>query len=1138
MPPTMDSERFTQTSTRGILAPTAASLWYKDAVIYQLHIRAFCDDNDDGIGDFRGLTRKLDYLQDLGVTAIWLLPFYPSPWRDDGYDIADYYNIHPKYGTLHDFRTFMREAHERGLRVITELVLNHTSDEHPWFRRARTAKPGSRWREFYVWSDTPDKYKDARIIFKDFETSNWTWDPVANAYYWHRFYRHQPDLNFDNLEVRRAMLDVMDYWFGMGVDGMRLDAVPYLVEREGTSCENLPETHAFLKELRAHIDEHFEGRMLLAEANQWPEDAVNYFGNGDECHTAFHFPLMPRLFIAVQMEDRFPIVETLSDTPAIPDNCQWMVFLRNHDELTLEMVTDEERDYMYRAYARDPQARINLGIRRRLAPLMQNNRRTIELLNGLLLSLPGTPVIYYGDELGMGDNIYLGDRNGVRTPMQWNSNRNAGFSNVGPQQLFLPVIVDYEYHYETVNVETQQKNPHSLLRWMQRLIGLRQQSRALGRGSFELLQPNNSKVFAFVRRYDDEQVLVVANLSRFPQYVELDLASREGSTLVEMFGQGEFPQIKTSPYVLTIAGHGFYWFNIRSATAPRTASGAPSTDGAAETQLPLLEVHGEWADVFEGKARRQVEKLLPGFLASRRWFGGKARVIRSANISDVIYMRPAPVGYVVVQVNYNDGEPEMYLMPLGFGGEEHVRSAESGGPASILARVEVKKGGARTSGVLYDAFGDETLSGMMLEMISGRRRFHGEVGQLTGRPSRAFRRMRSQAAEPLKVTAVKADQSNSTVLFGDKFLLKQFRRLEEGVNPDFEISEFLSDTVAFSHSPPLAGAIEYVVPQRPTITVGVLQGYVHNQGTAWNYTLEAVEDYFEKILVQQPFPELPAELLPNAPLLTLAASEPPNRADEMFGPYLESAELLGRRTAEMHIALATPTELPQFGQEPFTPFFQRSLYQTMRNTAVRTLALLKRKVGDLQENVRPRAEMVLSREAEINKRLKDIIQRKIIAMRIRCHGDYHLGQVLHTGNDFVIIDYEGEPTRSISERQIKASPFRDLAGMIRSFDYACYSALADQIAGMSRGHDELQRLRSWMRFWTSWTSAAFLKSYMAVASGQSFIPASTEESQILLDVYLLEKALYELRYELNNRPDWARIPLYGILELLDEPRPS
>ena len=541
-----------------------------------------------------------------------------------------------------------------------------------------------------------------------------------------------------------------------------------------------------------------------------------------------------------------------------------------------------------------------------------------------------------------------------------------------------------------------------------------------------------------------------------------------------------------------------------------------------ETQIPLLEVNGEWDDVFEGPPRRQLEKLLPSFLDSRRWFGGKARTIRATTISDIIPIRPTHVSYAVVQVNYNDGEPEQYLMPLGFGSEEHVRSTESAGAASILARVEVKKGGARTSGVLYDAFGDDALSSMMLEMISGKRRFHGELGQLVGRPAKSFRRMRSQAAEPLKVTVLKADQSNSALLYGDKFLLKQFRRLEEGVNPELEIGDFLTDTVAFSHSPPLAGAIEYLVPQRPSVTVGVLQGYVHNEGTAWSYTLEAVEAYFENILIQQPFPEISPELVPHGPLLTLAAGDPPPLADAMFGPFLQSAELLGRRTAEMHIALATPTDQSHFGSEPFTPFYQRSLYQTMRNIAVRTIAMLKRRVGELAENIRPRGEAVLAREAEITQRLKQIVQRRITAMRIRCHGDYHLGQVLHTGNDFVIIDYEGEPTRSINERQIKSSPFRDLAGMIRSFDYACYSALADQIAALSRGHDELQRLRGWMQFWIAWTSAAFLKSYMAVAHGQPFLPATVEESQILLDVYLLEKALYELRYELNNRPEWAR----------------
>src|SRR5258707_745097 len=490
--------------------PVADPLWYKDAVIYELHVKTFHDSDGDGIGDFRGLIQKLDYLQELGVTAIWLLPFYPSPLRDDGYDIADYFDVNPNYGTLDDFRVFLDAAHQLGWRVITELLINHTSDQNPWFQKSRKAVAAARlgdpdrarsastaelddlsYKDFYVWSDTPEKYQEARIIFKDFETSNWAWDPGAKAYYWHRFYTHQPDLNFDNPAVHEAVEKVCDFWLGMSVDGLRLDAVPYLYEREGTNCENLPETHTFLKKLRAHVDAKFPGRVLLAEANQWPEDAAAYFGNGDESHMSFHFPLMPRMFMALQMEDRFPIIDILDQTPAIPPNCQWAIFLRNHDELTLEMVTDEERDYMYRVYAQDPRARINLGIRRRLAPLLNNNRRLIEMMNGLLFSLPGTPVIYYGDEYGIGDNIYLGDRNGVRTPMQWSADRNAGFSRANPQRLYLPVIIDPEYHYEALSVESQQNNPHSLLWWMKRMLALRRQTHAFGRGTLEFLYPDN-----------------------------------------------------------------------------------------------------------------------------------------------------------------------------------------------------------------------------------------------------------------------------------------------------------------------------------------------------------------------------------------------------------------------------------------------------------------------------------------------------------------------------------------------------------------------------------------------------------------------------------------------------------------------
>ncbi len=983
-------------------------LWHKEAVIYQLHLRAFCDANDDGIGDFRGLTTKLDYLQELGVNALWLLPFYPSPLRDDGYDIADYYGIHPMYGTLHDFRTFLREAHDRGLRVITELVLNHTSDEHPWFKRARNAKPGSRWRDWYVWSDTPDRYNDARIIFRDFEPSNWTWDPVAKAYFWHRFYRHQPDLNYDNPEVRQAMLQVMDHWFGMGVDGMRLDAVPYLVEREGTNCENLPETHGFLKELRAHVDARFQGRMLLAEANQWPEDAVSYFGAGDECHAAFHFPLMPRLFIAVQMEDRFPIVDTLAQTPPIPENCQWMLFLRNHDELTLEMVTEEERDYMYRVYARDPRARVNLGIRRRLAPLMGNDRRKIELLNALLLSLPGAPIIYYGDELGMGDNIYLGDRNGVRTPMQWNANRNAGFSNTGPQQLYLPVVVDYEYHFETVNVETQQNNPNSLLSWMKRLIALRHGSLPLGQGTIEMLYPSNPKILAFIRRSGEQRVLVAANLSRFPQFTELDLSSLEGQVPVEMFGQAEFPPVGKLPYMLTFGSHAFYWFALCSAAPLRVpgANGCPMRESGKEAQLTTLAVHGTWDDVFEGPPRRNLEALFPAFLRSRRWFGGKARTIRSTEVWDVLFMRPrqavtsreqgagsneqglhngasrsppghgvpaqrvgsgsAPsptsVGMVLLRVEYTDAEPEGYLIPVAFGDESQLRATNATGAAAIICRLEVEQGGGRTTGVLYDAFGDEGLSRFLLDMTASRRSYRGKKGTLSGRPSRAFRRMRQQNHDPLKIAVSKAEQSNSTVFYGERYLLKLFRRLEEGTNPELEIESFLTDNLAFPHAPPLAGAIEYTrshsqtdhsyraVPAR-AVTIGVLEGFVHNQGDAWSYTLEVVERYFEKVLSQQPLPEVPAEAIPKVALVQLLDAEPPALAESMFGPYLQSAALLGRRTAELHVALASETDVPHFGQEPFSQLYQRSLYQAVRNLAARTFTMLRGSLKRVSDEV-------------------------------------------------------------------------------------------------------------------------------------------------------------------------------------------
>src|SRR5215204_1674078 len=578
--------------------------WYKDAIIYELHIKAFRDSDGDGIGDFGGLLEKLDYLKDLGITAIWVLPFYPSPLKDDGYDIADYYSINPSYGDIKQFKQFLEEAHKRDLKVITELVINHTSDQHPWFQRARKAPRGSVEREYYVWTDDPTQFKDVRIIFQDFEASNWTWDPVAQQYYWHRFFSHQPDLNYDNPAVQEEVFNIIDYWCAMGVDGFRLDAVPYLFERENTNGENLPETHAYLKKLRKHIDDNFPRTVLLAEANMWPEDSASYFGNGDECHMNYHFPVMPRMFMSLQMEDRYPITDIFDQTPEIPETSQWAIFLRNHDELTLEMVTDEERDYMYKVYAKDPKAKINLGIRHRLAPLMENNRKKIELLNYLLLSLPGTPVIYYGDEIGMGDNFYLGDRDGVRTPMQWSPDRNAGFSFTNPQKLYLPVIMDPEYHYESVNVETQRANTSSLFWFMKRMINMRKKYKAFSRGDMKFISVENPKILAFTRTYEDEALLIVVNLSKYSQPAEIELKEFNGFIPTEAFSKNGFPAIKDGgTYFFTLGPYSYHWFVLRK----------PVTQVSSEIKYSRMDAEN-WDALFTQKLLEELQNtILPEY---------------------------------------------------------------------------------------------------------------------------------------------------------------------------------------------------------------------------------------------------------------------------------------------------------------------------------------------------------------------------------------------------------------------------------------------------------------------------------------------------------------------------------------------
>ncbi len=1096
-------------------------LWYKDAVIYEVHVRAFCDSNADGIGDFPGLTQRLDYLQDLGITAVWLLPFAPSPWRDDGYDIADYTDVHPAYGTLRDFQIFLREAHRRGLRVITELVVNHTSDRHPWFERARRAAPGSKTRDFYVWNDTPDRYKDARIIFKDTESSNWAWDPVARQYYWHRFFSHQPDLNYDNPRVRNAVLEICDYWLDMGVDGLRLDAVPYLYEREGTNCENLPETHVFLKELRKRIDTKFRNRMLLAEANQWPEDAIAYFGAGDESHMNFNFPVMPRLFMAMRMEDRFPVVDIIEQTPPIPETCQWAMFLRNHDELTLEMVTDEERDYMYRVYASDPQMRLNLGIRRRLAPLLGNDRRRIELMHALLFSLPGTPVIYYGDEIGMGDNIYLGDRNGVRTPMQWSGDRNAGFSKANPQKLYLPVVIDPEFHYEAVNVENQDHNPHSLLWWTKRMIALRKEHRVFGRGSLEFLNPENRKVLAFVRSHENERVLVVANLSRFVQGAELDLAAYKGMALVELLGKSEFPSIGDAPYFITLGPHSFYWFSLERA---RAAVETVSPHGSE--LVPALSIDN-WDDIFTPEVRQALGRNLPGYLRTRRWFAGRSRRIRAAQINEVLRL-PNGSYITLVFVEYNDGDPDVYALPVAVARGPEVAQLN---PEAAQTRMARLRGPGGEEGVLYGALYDRAFAAELLDGIVRRRRFRGEEGELIAAPAATLRRsMSSLDRSGLEISVHKAEQSNSLVMFGDALILKLFRRLEPGINPELEIGYYLSESARFEHTPAVAGALEYR-RQGETTTFGILQSFVRNQGDAWKYTLDNLSSFFETAIARREELEPPSL---DAPSLALLNQPVPAMACELAGgAYLESIRLLGRRTAELQLALSKNTQDPHFAPEPFTDFYRQSLYHGMLGLLTRSMASLRQKLKLLPAAAQTDARRVLEIEPEIRKRFQIIRDRRINTMRIRCHGDFHLKQVLYTGKDFVFIDFEGEASRPISERRIKRSPLRDIAGMLRSLQDAAASVVQGGVPGVIPRPEDVSALERWGRYWSRWVGVAFLQEYVKVADGAVFLPRSSENMAVLLFTFLLEKAIYDVGTELAARPDWAGVPLHAILQMME-----
>jgi maltose alpha-D-glucosyltransferase/alpha-amylase len=1093
-------------------------LWYKDAIIYELHVKTFCDGDGDGMGDFRGLMEKLDYLQELGVTAIWLLPFYPSPLRDDGYDIADYFDVNPNFGTLDDFRAFLDAAHQRNLRVITELVINHTSDQNQWFQKSRRAVaaesagvtvPGYKkedllYKDFYVWSDTPEKYKDARIIFKDFETSNWAWDPVAKSYYWHRFYSHQPDLNFDNPAVHGAVKEVCDFWLSMGVDGLRLDAIPYLYEREDTNCENLPETHEYLSKLRAHVDANFPSRMLLSEANQWPEDAAAYFGNGDEAQMSFHFPLMPRMFMALQMEDRFPIIDIMEQTPAIPETCQWAMFLRNHDELTLEMVTDEERDYMYRVYATDPHARINLGIRRRLAPLLANNRRKIELLNTLLFSMPGTPIIYYGDEIGMGDNFYLGDRNGCRTPMQWSPDRNAGFSRANPQQLYLPVTIDPEYHYEAVNVENQQKNLSSLLWWTRRVIAMRKNFKAFSRGSLEFLTPDNPKVLAFLRRWENETIVVVANLSRFAQSAELDLSRFAGCSPMEVFSRNLFRPIRKAQYVITLGPHAYYWFVLQSPVDGRRAT--------KKQIVPTIKAPAQLDVLFGNSQREQLERdILPNHIRNSRWFGSKARTFRNLKVTEQLAFSSDADGARLwfVEVNYLDGPTETYAFPVKIASGELAHSISQNSPHAVVAHYSRSNGA-----ILCDAVWDSAFRSQLFQAIVQHRTFTAQAGQFVGLPTPALQSVDAHVSENSHVLS--AEQSNSSILFGSKFFLKLYRKLEDGVNPDVEITRFLTEQTDFPNVPGFVGALEYRRAKTEPTVVCLLQRAVPNEGNVWTLTVDAIGRYYERVLERKA--DLQNEIAPPGVLLE----------ELVGGVYPDKVRLLGQRTGELHLALASHSDNPAFAPEPFNAMAQRSVFQSMRTSLRRAFTSLEKKLSDVPAKFRSEAREVLGAENEILAREKRLLDRRTNAAKIRIHGDYHLGQLVYTGKDFVILDFEGEPARPLSDRKMKRSALRDVAGMMRSFQYAAYAALWQP----AMRKEDVPFLERWADFWYRQTSSLFLQSYLNTTAAAIFIPKNSDDLQIMLEAYLLDKAVYEIGYELNNRPSWVLIPIRGIKQIL------
>ena len=1082
------------------MPPADDPLWYKDAIIYQLHLKSFFDSDNDGIGDFAGVLEKLDYIAELGVTAIWMLPFYPSPRRDDGYDIADYRGVHPDYGTLGDVRRFIEAAHARNIRVITELVINHTSDQHPWFRRARAAPPGSPERDFYVWSDDDDKYANTRVIFIDTEKSNWTWDDEAKAYFWHRFYSHQPDLNFDNPAVLEEVFSIMRFWLDMGIDGLRLDAVPYLVEREGTNNENLAETHDVLKRIRAEMDRHAPGRMLLAEANQWPEDAQQYFGEGDECHMSFHFPLMPRMYMSIAREDRFPITDIMRQTPAIPANCQWAVFLRNHDELTLEMVTSAERDYLWETYASDRRARLNLGIRRRLAPLLERDRRRIELMNGLLLSMPGTPVIYYGDEIGMGDNIHLGDRDGVRTPMQWSVDRNGGFSRVDPAALVLPPIMDPIYGFQAVNVESQARDQHSLLNWMRTMLAVRRRHRAFGRGTQRFIYPDNRKVLAYLREYADESgeevLLCVSNLSRTAQAVELDLSAFSGRTPVDIVGGADFPPIGQLNYLLTMPPYAFYWFAlVTEAAKPSSSSPAPMPEYAT------IVLRREISEILQPTGRAILEReALPLYLQKRRWFGSKGEKLTGVTLAYAVKLGDGIRAALITEIEATvGGRVENYTLPLGI-----CRDDQTSGPlAQALALTRVRR--AAEVGYLTDAFALDAFTRNMIDAWRAERVMAFPGGRLEFRKTPMLDEM--VLADEFDIHRLSAEQSNSSLIADEQIVIKIIRKVLAGRHPEAEMTGYLTAR-GFANIAPLMGEVIRYDEQDIPHTIMIAQGFVRNQGDAWSWTL----DYAKRVSAD------------------IAASDDPGVVEDALNGYLSLAHAIGQRLAEMHTILAQDTDLPEFRPEEadlaVTDAWADGVVEQI-HAAVEALG----RVNDFPDNeAAEQARLFIDHAKQLCLAARERAHLAAgKALQTRVHGDFHLGQVLVTPGDATLIDFEGEPAKSMEQRRAKSSPMRDVAGMLRSFDYAAATTSASRVPGSEQAAERQNQLVEKFR---RAAGLAFLHSYRKVLHEAPRPWVSRDVETALLDLFILEKAAYEIRYEAANRPGWIGIPLTGVARVL------